>query len=113
MKQLGAGALLLVARASAIAAQSRPGARGGASLGVRPDLAPRSAPVPPSAPASGSATVQQTFKQYCVEGHGSKRPKAGVSVEKLIAQMSSDAVGEQAETWERVVEMLETRQMPP
>jgi mono/diheme cytochrome c family protein len=114
MKQLGAGALLLVVLVSVISAQSSGGARGGANPGVRPDAAPRPVSASaPAAPTSASATVQQTFKQYCVECHGSRRPKAGVSVEKLIAQMSSDAVGEQAETWERVVEMLETRQMPP
>src|SRR5262249_50298160 len=61
---------------------------------------------------SGSA-AHQTFTKYCVECHGLTRFKGGVSIERLLSHMSSDAVGEQADVWEDVAEMLETRQMPP
>jgi hypothetical protein len=36
-----------------------------------------------------------------------------VSIERLIGQMSSTAVGEQADAWENIAGMIETRQMPP
>jgi mono/diheme cytochrome c family protein len=99
---------LLLALVSAISAQSR---------GRLPAAAPDT---PATAPAAARATAvsavpaaHQTFTTYCVECHSGARPKGGVSFTRLLEQLSSVAVGEQGETWDKVAEMLETRQMPP
>ena len=59
------------------------------------------APAPP--PAS-------TFQKYCFECHGTKKPEAGLSIEKLLGQFSISA---HSENWEKVADMLETGMMPP
>ena len=51
--------------------------------------------------------------QHCLMCHSGDQPQAGVSLARLTERMSSADVGEQADTWEKVAEMLETRQMPP
>ena len=101
MRHVGACALLIWAVVTAMAAQSQ-------------GPAPAPAPVASGAGvASATAAPQQTFKQYCVECHGTNRPKAGLSIARLIGDMSSTAIGEHADNWEAIAEMLETRQMPP
>jgi hypothetical protein len=40
-------------------------------------------------------------------------PQAGVSLARLTERMAPDDVGEHADTWQKVAEMLETRKMPP
>ena len=106
MKPLGSCVLLLLALVSAISAQSQ-GRRADTSV-----AAAISTSVATSVPPSSSAS-HQVFTKYCVECHGATRPKGGISIERLIGQMTSNAVGEQADAWENVAEMLETRQMPP
>jgi mono/diheme cytochrome c family protein len=71
------------------------------------DLAPASDASPaPSSP-------RETFRRYCVVCHGGARPQSGVSLARLTERMTPADVGEHADTWQRVAEMLETRQMPP
>lgn len=106
MKPLGSCVLLLLALVTVISAQSQGRVRAQQSASVSTTVSTTTSASAPSAP-------HQTFTKYCVECHGLTRPKGGVSIERLIGQMSSNAVGEQADTWEDVAEMLETRQMPP
>ena len=119
MKPLGSCVLLLLALVSLISAQSQGRRTTDASASRLVASHPATSARTPSArtasasAASGQAAANQTFTKYCVECHGLTRPKGGVSIERLIGQMSSNAVGEQADTWEDVAEMLETRQMPP
>jgi hypothetical protein len=63
----------------------------------------RGVPAPASPPAS-------TFQKYCFECHGTKKPEAGLSIEKLVGQFSISA---HSEHWEKVADMLETGMMPP
>ena len=51
-----------------------------------------------------------TFQKYCYECHGTKKPEAGLSIEKLVGQFSISA---HFENWEKVADMLETGMMPP
>ncbi len=60
-------------------------------------------PVPPP-------TAQTTFQQYCVQCHSGTAAKAGVNLERLIAQTS---VGENFQQWEKVAAVLEQKTMPP
>jgi mono/diheme cytochrome c family protein len=114
MKPLGSCVLLLLALVAVISAQSQGRLTADSSASVSAAIAPSGATsVAASAAPATSAAAHQTFTKYCVECHGLNRPKGGVSIERLIGQMSSNAVGEQADAWEDVAEMLETRQMPP
>ncbi len=96
MKQLGLGALLLWALAAEGSAQSGGRATTGAAKA-----------------ASASSAAHRTFTKYCVECHGADRPKAGLSISRVIEHMSATGVGEQADAWVGIARMLETRQMPP
>lgn len=60
----------------------------------------------PSTPAKPTAML----KQYCAQCHGLNAPKAGVSIEKLLAQ---DSFGESFQHWERIALVLEQQTMPP
>ncbi|MGH9848887.1 MAG: DUF1592 domain-containing protein [Blastocatellia bacterium] len=51
-----------------------------------------------------------TFKQYCVACHTGTAAKAGINLERLIAQSS---VGDDFAQWEKVAEALEQKMMPP
>ena len=99
MRRLGICALLLSALAAMLAAQSHA-------------PAPAAAPAPSSAHPSSAAPVQ-TFSTYCVECHGQDKPEAGISVERLLGQLSLPEIGEQGNVWENVAEMLESGEMPP
>jgi len=59
---------------------------------------------------SRTSTPPRTFQTYCFECHGTKKPEAGLSIEKLVGQLS---VATQWQDWEKVAEMLETGMMPP
>lgn len=50
------------------------------------------------------------FQQYCLSCHGAAAKKAGINLEQLLAQGS---VGENFQTWERVINVLEQKTMPP
>ncbi|MGH9374391.1 MAG: DUF1592 domain-containing protein, partial [Vicinamibacterales bacterium] len=69
-----------------------------------------SAQTPASRREVVSPTPPQTFQTYCFECHGTNKPKADLSIERLV---SVPSIGEQSDDWERVVEMLETGMMPP
>jgi mono/diheme cytochrome c family protein len=60
--------------------------------------------------AAPAATPPPTFQKYCFECHGNKKPEAGLSIQRLVAEPS---IGVQPDSWEKVAEMLETGQMPP
>ena len=60
---------------------------------------PAPSPVPPD-----------TFQKYCFECHGTNKPKAGLSIQKLVQQFS---IGEHWQNWEKVADMLEAGMMPP
>ena len=81
--------------------------------------APTPAPARPvashaSSPAhAGSAAPTAIIEKYCTECHSGARPKANLDLEKLTARMTSTDVGERADTWEDVLGMLESRDMPP
>jgi len=87
MKRLGFCGAVLLALASMMSAQTP---------------APRRAVV--------AATAPQTFQKYCFECHGTKKPEADLSIERLIGQSS---IGAHSQDWERVAEMLEAGLMPP
>lgn len=55
--------------------------------------------------AGKPAPVPAVFQKYCVECHGNAKAKAHVNLEHLAAQSS---VGAHADTWDKVIEMLET-----
>src|SRR5262245_38320130 len=57
-----------------------------------------------------AAAQDRTFlNQYCITCHNEKSKIAGLMLDK----MDSDHLGEQAETWEKVVRKLRTGMMPP
>ena len=75
-------------------------------------MVPASAHTRPSHPAVPPAPIG-TFQDYCFECHGSDEPKADLSIERLLVNASSDAVGANWQDWERVADMLESGKMPP
>lgn len=112
VKSLGLGALLLLALVSAISAQS--GARSSSRLPVVSPPARRAVPPPStSPPSSDTAVVATILKDACVDCHGKGKPKGGVSVARLVEQMTPDALGEHWEQWQRMADMIATREMPP
>ncbi len=50
------------------------------------------------------------FQKYCFECHGGAKAKGGLSLEKLVAQPS---VGLDSDAWDKVIEALESHDMPP
>ncbi len=60
-----------------------------------------------------SAAPPDVFKEYCFECHGTEKPKADLSIERLVAQPSLTAVGASWQDWERVAEMIDSGKMPP
>jgi hypothetical protein len=65
-----------------------------------------------AAPDRAAATVKPPalFEKYCFECHGETKPKGGVNLKHLLQQPVS---GPQADTWDKVAEMLDTGEMPP
>ncbi len=57
-----------------------------------------------------ASNAQATFKQYCVVCHTGTAAKAGINLERLVAQSS---FGEDFGQWEKVAEALEQKMMPP
>ncbi len=62
--------------------------------------------------AQTAAKPPALFQKYCFECHSDSKgkPEGGISMEKLLGQPS---VGPHSAQWEKVVEMLETSEMPP
>jgi hypothetical protein len=92
-------ASILSAQAPAFAPRRAPAAAAPVRLTPKPAHSPRPAAIPPA-----------TFQKYCFECHGTKKPEAGLSIEKLVKGFS---IGEHWQQWEKVAEMLETGMMPP
>ncbi len=57
-----------------------------------------------------AANAKAVFEQYCVQCHGLKAPKAGVSLAQLMARNS---FGDDFQQWEKVAAALEQKAMPP
>jgi hypothetical protein len=68
-------------------------------------------PVPAHSTAPGAPA--ETFKEYCFECHGTDKPKAELSIERLVGQSSRTSMGESWQAWERIAEKLESGEMPP
>ena len=94
-----AGVVMLASILSAQAPASAPRRVAAASPAPRPAPTPRPSAVPPA-----------TFQKYCFECHGTKKPEAGLSIEKLVTGFS---IGAHWQQWEKVAEMLEAGLMPP
>ena len=71
-------------------------------------FAARAAPSSRTAPASPPPTPRR-LHDYCQTCHNPKLDAAGLTLDAL----DLDRVGDQAETWEKVVRKLRTRAMPP
>lgn len=111
VKSLGLGALLLLALVSAISAQS--GTRTPAQMPVAPPPARTSASPAPAPAPSPDTVVTGILRESCVDCHGKGKPKGGVSVARLIERMTPEALGEHWEHWQRIADMIATREMPP
>lgn len=57
-----------------------------------------------------AVNARLVLEQYCVQCHGATSPKAGVSIEHMIAQ---DSFGDSFQQWEKVATALEQKVMPP
>src|SRR3954462_8411168 len=84
---------------------------GGASIMVAQGPTPR--------PAAAARAVPRTFQPpgtvqtYCFECHGGDKHKGDVSIERLIRSSAQSSIGDHWDEWNKVAEMLETRDMPP
>ena len=65
---------------------------------------------PRAADTNPRAAVRAILEQNCFSCHGLTAPKAGLSLEKLMA---GNSTGEHFLEWERVVNVLEQKTMPP
>jgi len=101
MTRGGFCAALLLTLASIVISAQAPATRRVGVTAVRP----RAAPLQTAAP--------QTFAKFCFECHGTAKPEADLSIERLIKQSSQSSVAEYWQQWERVAEMLESERMPP
>ena len=63
----------------------------------------------PAGPLSPASLQRATISQYCVGCHNDRAKTAGLT----LATIDLQRVGEQAETWEKVVRKLRGRMMPP
>lgn len=57
-----------------------------------------------------AAAAKETLDKYCVMCHSGTAAKAGVNLEKMLAQPS---IGEGFQQWEKVATVLEQKTMPP
>jgi len=104
MKRLGFYACLLL-----VAALTAPSLRTSAQAPAPTSVAVSRIPARPTVPSAPA----DTFKEYCFECHGTDKPKAELSIERLVAQSSRTSMGESWQAWERIVEKLESGEMPP
>jgi hypothetical protein len=115
MTRLGVGVALVSIAASILSAQAPTNGQSGPPVfRSSDDLKPR--PVHAAASSRPGATSFQppdTFQKYCFECHGGAKHRGDVSIERLIRQSSEASIGDYWEQWEKVAEMLETREMPP
>jgi hypothetical protein len=97
MTRLGLCAALVSVGASMLSAQTGPAHR---------------VHVPATAPQP-ALQAPDTFQKYCFECHGGAKHKGGVSIERLIQRSTQTSAGDYWDDWDKITEMLETRQMPP
>ena len=97
MTRLGFGLALVTLGASILSAQAP---------GTRPAHVSASRPEPAFQPPP-------TFKKYCFECHGGEKHRGDLSIERLIQQSAQTSIGDHWDAWDKVVEMIETREMPP
>src|SRR5262245_45652560 len=88
----------------------------GVALGGATYLHARQAPAPAAktasavpAPAAGQGPSRTFVTQYCVTCHNTRAKTAGL----MLDTVDVDAVGANAEIWEKVVRKLHTGSMPP
>src|ERR1051325_9792593 len=62
-----------------------------------------------SARAQSAGAARQLLDQYCVTCHNGKAKTAGL----MLDQMDVAKIGENAESWEKVVRKLRAGMMPP
>ena len=96
MTRLGFSLALVSLGASLLSAQA-PGARARASAPARPP----------------AFQAPPTFQKYCFECHGGEKHRGDVSLEKLIQQSAQTTIGDHWDEWDKVAEMLESKEMPP
>jgi len=63
-----------------------------------------------SPPDSYQQTVFPILRSYCIECHGEKKQKGGVD---FTAMPTLESAFKEFKTWERVVEVMHEREMPP
>src|SRR5258705_4350016 len=97
MTRLGLCAALVSVGASMLSARTEPPHRVHATA-----TAPRPALQAPD-----------SFQKYCFECHGGSKHKGGVSIERLIQRSTQTSAGDYWDDWDKIPEMLESRQMPP
>jgi Protein of unknown function (DUF1592)/Protein of unknown function (DUF1588)/Protein of unknown function (DUF1585)/Protein of unknown function (DUF1587)/Protein of unknown function (DUF1595) len=78
-------------------------------LGFLWSLAGYASPVQQPAPAVATSPQRALLDQYCVTCHNDRLKTAGITLDK----MDVDHVAIDAATWERVVQQLRVRAMPP
>lgn len=61
-------------------------------------------------PAATAPKAPASFQKYCFECHGAQDPEGGIDLEKLLAAKS---IGPHSDAWEKVIDMIETGDMPP
>jgi mono/diheme cytochrome c family protein len=113
MKRLGLCALAVWALVSVLSAQSGKAPAAGEAARPAADARPKPVASHAAARAAAADAPAAVFEKYCSECHSGARPKANLDIEKLTERMSSTAVGEKADTWDDVLGMLESRDMPP
>ncbi|BCS34389.2 hypothetical protein TBR22_A36190 [Luteitalea sp. TBR-22] len=136
MHRVAVGGLLVVALVSAISAQSRnavapslaSSAAASATPGSRPSPASRvptpdsrvptpdsrlPTPVHRAAATLDPSAAAATFREFCVDCHGTSKPKGGISIEGLLEKMTVEDVGAHWEEWQRIADRIELREMPP
>jgi len=97
MTRLGLSVALVSVGASILSAQAEPPAR----------------VVAPTMFRQPALQAPDTFQKYCFECHGGSKHKGGVSIERLIRRSAQASAGAYWDDWDKIAEMLETRQMPP
>ncbi len=61
-------------------------------------------------PHSSKTRVESFFKSHCIKCHGSEKSKGEITLHTLDGDLST---GRDLETWELILEMLESGEMPP
>ena len=115
MTRLGLSVAIVSVGASILSAAQAPApasvrARAATSGALRPQ--PAHTPSAQSGPTTFHAPA--TFKKmHCFECHGGAKHRGDVSIERLIKQSAESSVGDYWDLWDKVAEMLETKEMPP